>query len=52
MIPQLMDQDLLGTRRFAVVRDDFEQHQVRAALWGGKKHRTSGTHAWLPCSQV
>ena len=28
MIPQLMDQDLLGTRRFAVVRDDFEQHQV------------------------
>lgn len=25
---QLMDQDLLGTRRFAVVRDDYEQHQV------------------------
>ncbi len=25
---QLMDRDLLGTRRLAVVRDDFEQHQV------------------------
>ncbi len=25
---QLMDEDLLGTRRFAVVRDDFDQHQV------------------------
>eukprot|EP00198_Chlamydomonas_reinhardtii_P012973 XP_001702310.1 arginine deiminase [Chlamydomonas reinhardtii] len=25
---QLMDDDLLGTRRFAVVRDDFDQHQV------------------------
>ena len=25
---QLMDKDLLGSRRFAVVRDDFEQHQV------------------------
>jgi hypothetical protein len=25
---QLMERDLLGTRRFAVVRDDFEQHQV------------------------
>ena len=25
---QLMDNDLLGSRRFAVVRDDFEQHQV------------------------
>ncbi len=31
---QLMDEDLLGTRRFAVVRDDFDQHQVRAALGG------------------
>jgi len=29
---QLMDQDLLGTRRFAVVRDDFEQHQDRMHL--------------------
>lgn len=26
---QLMDQDMLGANRFAVVRDDFEQHQVR-----------------------
>ena len=25
---QLMQNDLLGTRRLAVVRDDFEQHQV------------------------
>jgi hypothetical protein len=25
---QLMEEDLLGTRRFAVVRDDFDQHQV------------------------
>ena len=25
---QLMERDLLGTRRLAVVRDDFEQHQV------------------------
>ena len=25
---QLMDKDLLGARRFAVVKDDFEQHQV------------------------
>lgn len=25
---QLMDNDLLGTSRLAVVRDDFEQHQV------------------------
>ena len=24
-----MDNDLLGTSRLAVVRDDFEQHQVR-----------------------
>jgi len=29
---QLMEQDLLGTRRFAVVRDDFEQHQVGAGM--------------------
>lgn len=29
---QLMDKDLLGTRRFAVVRDDFEQHQDRMHL--------------------
>lgn len=26
---QMMSEDLLGTRRFAVVRDDFDQHQVR-----------------------
>ncbi len=26
---QLMERDWLGTRRLAVVRDDFEQHQVR-----------------------
>ncbi|PSC74328.1 Arginine deiminase [Micractinium conductrix] len=29
---QLMDMELLGTRRFAVVRDDFEQHQDRMHL--------------------
>lgn len=29
---QLMDRDLLGTRRFAVVRDDFERHQDRMHL--------------------
>lgn len=29
---QLMDRDLLGTRRLAVVRDDFEQHQDRMHL--------------------
>ena len=29
---QLMERDLLGTRRFAVVRDDFEQHQDRMHL--------------------
>lgn len=27
---QLMDKDLLGCRRLAVVRDDFEKHQVGA----------------------
>ena len=26
---QLMDEDLLGVRRLAVVRDEFEMHQVR-----------------------
>ena len=26
---QLMDKDLLGSRRFGVVKDDFEQHQVQ-----------------------
>lgn len=25
---QLMDKDLLGSRRFAVVKDEYEQHQV------------------------
>jgi len=29
---QLMEQDLLGTRRFGVVRDDYEQHQDRMHL--------------------
>ena len=28
---QLMDKDLLGARRFAVVKDDFEQHQVQSS---------------------
>jgi arginine deiminase len=27
---QLMERDLLGTRRLAIVRDEYEQHQVRA----------------------
>lgn len=26
---QLMERDLLGTRRLAIVRDEYEQHQVR-----------------------
>jgi hypothetical protein len=30
-----MQRDLLGTRRFAVVRDDFEQHQVGACVCEG-----------------
>jgi hypothetical protein len=29
-----MDRDLLGTRRLAVVRDDYDRHQVRLC-WGG-----------------
>lgn len=29
-----MERDLLGTRRFAVVRDDFEQHQVGGWVGG------------------
>ena len=29
---QLMDRDLLGTRRLAVVRDDFDRHQDRMHL--------------------
>ena len=28
-VQQLMDEDLFGSRRVAVVRDDFEQNQVR-----------------------
>jgi hypothetical protein len=28
---QLMDRDLLGTRRLGVVRDDFDRDQVRGA---------------------
>lgn len=27
---QLMDKDLLGSRRFGVVKDDFERHQVES----------------------
>jgi len=30
---QLMDRDLLGTRRLAVVRDDFDRHQVGGWGW-------------------
>ena len=29
---QLMDEDLLGVRRLAVVRDEFEMHQVQLCL--------------------
>jgi hypothetical protein len=32
---QLMDRDLLGTRRLGVVRDDFDRHQVGGARGGG-----------------
>lgn len=28
---QLMDKDVLGTKRLAVVRDDFDKHQVGGA---------------------
>jgi hypothetical protein len=32
---QLMDRDLLGTRRVGVVRDDFDRDQVRGLqAWG------------------
>lgn len=42
---QLMEQDLLGTRRFGVVRDDFDRDQVRLRLWvlihvATSEHRT------------
>lgn len=52
---QLMDEDLLGVRRLAVVRDENEMHQVRAAVmvstWaelsllaapGARHHRPAG----------
>jgi arginine deiminase len=26
---QLMDADTLGTRRFAIIKDDFDRHQVK-----------------------
>ncbi len=29
---QLMERDLLGTRRLGVVRDDFDRHQVRRGM--------------------
>ena len=31
---QLMDKDLLGTARFAVVRDDFDRNQVWSGVEG------------------
>ena len=31
---QLMERDLLGTRRLAIVRDEYEQHQVIPATNG------------------
>lgn len=31
-VQQLMDEDLFGSRRVAVVRDDFEQNQVHTAM--------------------
>lgn len=33
---QLMDRDLLGTRRLGVVRDDFDRHQVRPTSEDGR----------------
>ena len=42
---QLMDGDLLGASRLAIVRDDFEQHQV-----GGC--RGLGYQAGSKCSHV
>ena len=41
---QLMDQDLLGSRRFAVVRDDFEQHQVLLPAGGALMWATSAIY--------
>ena len=43
---QLMDRDLLGTRRFAVVRDDFEQHQVR---WRRSNWHGTACKLWFCC---
>ena len=53
---QLMDEDLLGVRRLAVVRDEFEMHQVRRVglcpaclmLPGGRKT----SHACQPAKQA
>ena len=42
---QLMERDLLGTRRLAVVKDQFEQHQVRLPA-------NSGPHGIVPSASV
>lgn len=41
---QLLEQDLLGTRRLGVVRDDFDRHQVG----GGRGERRGRGGAELP----
>jgi len=49
---QLMDGDLLGTGRLAVVRDDFEQHQARRRAARPRPGRTlPGRRACWPPSR-
>jgi len=40
-VQQLMDEDLFGARRIAVVRDQYEQSQVRHAWDMPRKTKTS-----------
>ena len=56
---QLMDKDLLGTQRFAVVRDDFDRNQVRLRLawltgiiWGGgARDVLNRNQVWRGCTE-
>ena len=47
---QLMEEDLLGVRRLAVVRDENEMHQVRLPLSGVSSSR--GPVSVITCSCV
>lgn len=46
---QLMNRDWLGTERLAVVRDDFEQHQVNSCQFCCKISRPVMLFTWLQC---